>query len=305
MEFNFSTAVEKVLEKLESWFVTFVGMLPNMVLAIVLFILFLTLARITKRLFAKVIRRATHDLAIQSLFTQLVYYIVLGVGLFIILEVLNLDKAVTSLLAGVGVLGIVLGFAFQEIAANFVSGIILAFKKPFNIGDVIEVEGTMGNVERNDFRATVIRTFQGQEVYIPNKDLLQKKITNYTITGDRRVDLKVGISYGEDLEKVRNVTIAAVKAVNGVRDDLDLIFDYAEFGDSSINFNIRFWIHFPGDPGFLTIVNDVIMAIKKAYDQNGISIPFPIRTLDFGIKGGQKLSDLGLFDGTSGGSKKD
>jgi len=299
MNFNLSTAVEKIFEKLESWFETFVSMLPNMALAIILFIVFLTVARITKRIFAKIIRKATEDLAIQSLFTQLVYYIVLGIGFFIILEVLNLEKAVTSLLAGVGVLGIALGFAFQEIAANFVSGVILAFKKPFNIGDVIEVEGTMGNVERNDFRVTIVRTFQGQEVYIPNKDLLQKKITNYTITGERRIDLKIGVSYGEDMEKVREITLEAVKATEGVRTDKDIIFDYDAFGDSSIIFNLRFWIYFPGDKGFLFIKNDAFVSIKKAYDQHGITIPFPIRTLDFGIKGGQKLSELGLFNGSS------
>lgn len=295
MELNFSAAVEKVFDKLESWFETFVGMLPNMVLAIILFILFLTTARIIKRLFARIIRRATDDLAIQSLFTQLIYYIVLGIGFFIILEVLNLEKAVTSLLAGVGVLGIALGFAFQEIAANFVSGVILAFKKPFNIGDIIETEGTMGTVERNDFRVTIVRTFQGQEVYIPNKDLLQKKIVNYTVTGERRIDLKIGISYGEDLERVREITMEAVKAVEGVRSDKDLVFDYAAFGDSSINYNLRFWIYFPGEPSILVIINNVIIAIKKAYDQNDVTIPFPIRTLDFGIKGGEKLSDLGIF----------
>ncbi len=299
MNFNLSKAVEKVFEKLESWFETFVSMLPNMVLAIILFIVFLTLARIIKRLFARIIKRATDDLSIQNLFTQLVYYIVLGIGFFIILEVLNLDKAVTSLLAGVGVIGIALGFAFQDIAANFVSGVILAFKKPFNIGDVIEVEGTMGNVERNDFRVTIVRTFQGQEVYIPNKDLLQKKITNYTITGERRIDLKVGVSYGEDLEKVREITLEAVQATEGVRTDKEIIFDYDAFGDSSIIFNLRFWIYFPGDKGLLFIKNDVFMSIKKAYDQNDITIPFPIRTLDFGIKGGQKLSELGLFNGSS------
>ena len=304
MNFNLSAAVEKVFDKLESWFETFVGMLPNMVLALLLLVFFLTLAKIVQRLFAKIIRRATEDLAIQSLLTQLIYYIVLGLGFFIILEVLNLDKAVTSLLAGVGVLGIALGFAFQEIAANFVSGVILAFKKPFNIGDVIEVDGTMGTVEKNDFRVTTIRTFQGQEVYIPNKDLLQKKITNYTITGERRIDLKIGISYGEDLEHVREVTLEATKSVNGVRTDKDIIFDYAAFGDSSVDFNLRFWIHFPGEPSILTIINDVFMAIKKAYDREGITIPFPIRTLDFGIKGGQKLSELGLFNGASEGSEK-
>ncbi|MFT4803596.1 MAG: small conductance mechanosensitive channel [Cyclobacteriaceae bacterium] len=92
------------------------------------------------------------------------------------LGVLGLDKALTSLIAGIGVLGLVLGFAFQDIAEDFISGAILAFRRPFKIGDIIEVKDIMGKVSRTDLRVTVLETFQGQEVYIPTKDMLQGAI---------------------------------------------------------------------------------------------------------------------------------
>lgn len=294
MEFNVNNALATILEKLEAWLERITAMLPNLLLAIFAFVIFLNLARLGRRLFARVIRRAIDDLGIQRLLTQLVYYLCLSVGMFVVLEILELDKAVTSLIAGLGVVGIAIGFAFQDIAANFIAGIILAFKKPFNIGDVVEIDNTIGTLDRTDFRLTVIRTFQGQEVYIPNKDFIQKKIINYSITGERRIDLKIGISYGEDLEKVMQVTLEAVRTVEGVRLDKDIIFDYYGFEDSSINFNLRFWITFPGEPTILTITNRTFIAIKQAYDDQGITIPFPIRTLDFGIKGGTKLSELNL-----------
>ncbi|MEM6840732.1 MAG: mechanosensitive ion channel [Bacteroidota bacterium] len=304
MKFDVNAALQTILTKLETWLEKIADMLPNVVLAILVFVIFLNLARLVRRLFSKVISKAIDDLSIQRLLTQLIYYLCLSVGVFVVLEILELDKAVTSLIAGLGVAGIALGFAFQDIAANFIAGIILAFKKPFNVGDVVEIDGTIGHLNRTDFRLTVIRTFQGQEVYIPNKDVIQKKIINYSITGERRIDLKIGISYGEDLERVQQVTLDAVKTVEGVRIDKDIIFDYYGFEDSSINFNLRFWITFPGEPTILQIINQVFIAIKQAYDSHDITIPFPIRTLDFGIKGGTKLSELNLGVALNGSSNE-
>ncbi|WKN41873.1 mechanosensitive ion channel family protein [Tunicatimonas pelagia] len=303
MKFDVNSALQTIFNKIDIWLEKLTAMLPNLVLAILTFVIFLNLARLGRRLFARIIGRATEDVSIQRLLTQLVYYLGLSLGVFVVLEILELDKAVTSLIAGLGVVGIALGFAFQDIAANFIAGVILAFKKPFNIGDVVEIDGTIGALDRTDFRLTVIRTFQGQEVYIPNKDVIQKKIINYTITGERRIDLKIGISYGEDLEQVQQVTLDAVKTVEGVRTDKDIIFDYYEFEDSSINFNLRFWITFPGEPTILQIINQVFIAIKKAYDAHDITIPFPIRTLDFGVKGGTKLSELNLGAALNGNGK--
>ncbi|MBS0001228.1 MAG: mechanosensitive ion channel family protein [Cyclobacteriaceae bacterium] len=269
-------------------------MLPNMAVALILLVIFVVLAKAGTRVFKKVFSKASHNKSLEDLFSSIIYYTILGIGIFIILGVLRLDKAVTSLLAGVGVVGLALGFAFQDITANFISGVILAFRKPFHITDVVVVNDVMGIVKRSNLRVTVIQTFQGQEVYIPNKDVLQNPIYNYSILGKRRIDLMVGVSYGENLEMVESLVTETIKNLEGVIDPDNLIFDYYEFGSSSINFNIRFWISFPGQPGFLAIRNRAIIEIKKVFDEHDITIPFPIRTLDFGIKGGEKLSEMKL-----------
>lgn len=288
-------AIKKVWEKLDSWIDAFISMLPNMALAVALFILFLILARLGRKLFVKIFDKTpVENQALEDLFATIIYNVILGIGIFTILGILHLDKAVTSLLAGVGVLGLALGFAFQDIAANFVSGIILAFRTPFQIGDIIEVNDIMGSVSRTNLRVTVIKSFTGQEVYVPNKDVLQAPIQNYTVLGKRRIDLGVGVSYGDDLDKVETLVKKTVGDMEGIIDKENLIFDYSEFGDSSINFNIRFWVEYPGQPGFLAMRNSAIKKIKAAFDENDITIPFPIRTLDFGIKGGKDLSEMKL-----------
>ncbi|MCJ7465828.1 MAG: mechanosensitive ion channel, partial [Maribacter sp.] len=178
--------------------------------------------------------------------------------------------------------------------ANFVSGIILAFRRPFKIGEIIEVNDIMGQVTRTGLRDTAIATFQGQEVYIPNKDFLQHAFYNFSVLEKRRIDITVGVSYADDLEKVEDVVLSAIKNLEGVIDKDKIIFDYSEFDSSSINFNIRFWIEYPGEPSYFTMRSKAIKAIKSAFDEQDITIPFPIRTLDFGIKGGQKLSQMEL-----------
>jgi len=294
LDINFAKSLEMITIKLKDWFELFVSMLPNMAVSLILLIVFIVLAKLSAKLFKKVFSKTSDNSALKNLFSTTIFYTILGIGLFIILGVLKLDKAVTSLLAGVGIVGLALGFAFQDISANFVSGIILAFRKPFTIGDVVEISNVMGIATRTNLRTSVIKTFQGQEVYIPNKDVLQSAIYNYSVLGKRRIDLTVGVSYGENLKKVESLVLKTIKKMEGVIDHENIIFDYEEFGSSSINFNIRFWIEYPDQPGFLGFRNQAIKSIKQAFDENGITIPFPIRTLDFGIKGGEKLSEMQL-----------
>ncbi|MTI20016.1 mechanosensitive ion channel family protein [Fulvivirga sp. RKSG066] len=294
MNFDLEKAIETVWNKVEGWVESFIAMIPNMAVAILLLLLFFLIAKISQKAFSNIFRRASNNRVLGNLFSTIVYYAVMGIGLFVILGVLKLEKTVTSLLAGVGVLGLALGFAFQDVAANFISGIILAFRTPFVIGDIVEVKDQMGIVQRTNLRVTVIKTFQGQEVYIPNKDVLQSAIVNYSILGERRVDISIGVSYGDDLEKVEKVVRKVIGDMEGVIRKDEMIFDYYEFANSSINFNIRFWIKYPDQPGFLQNRHEAIKKIKAAFAENDITIPFPIRTLDFGIKGGQTLSEMSL-----------
>jgi len=286
--------IQTVIQKLEGWLDSFISLIPNMAVTLLLLIIFLVLARLGSKLFIKIFAKASKNEALGHLFSTVVYAAILGIGFFIMLGVLGLNKALTSLIAGIGVIGLVLGLAFQDIAADFISGAILAFRRPFKIGDIIEVKDIMGKVSRTDLRVTVVETFQGQEVYIPNKDILQGAIYNFSILEKRRIDLVVGVSYADDLEKDEDVVLSAIKNLEGVIDKDKIVLDYSEFDSSSINLNIRFWIEYPGEPGYLTMRSKAIKAIKSAFDEQDITIPFPIRTLDFGIKGGQKLSQMEL-----------
>lgn len=286
--------VQTVVQKLESWLDTFINMLPNMAVTLLLLIIFLVLAKLGSKLFRKLFYKASNNEALGHLFSTIVYGTILSIGLFIMLGVLGLDKAVTSILAGIGVIGLALGFAFQDIAANFVSGIILAFRRPFKIGEIIEINDIMGQVTRTGLRDTAIATFKGQEVYIPNKDFLQHAFYNFSVLEKRRIDITVGVSYADDLDKVEDVVLSTIKNLDGVINKDLMVFDYSEFDSSSINFNIRFWIEYPGEPSYFAMKNKAIKAIKSAFDEHDITIPFPIRTLDFGIKGGQKLSQMEL-----------
>lgn len=128
-------------------------------------------------------------------------------------------------------------------------------------------------------------------VIIPNKEVLQNPIENYSLLGKRRMDLTVGVSYDADLRKVKEITLKAVEGIEALTKD-ETTFFYKEFADSSINFDIRLWVNTPEQPEYLHVRSEAVMRIKKAYDENNITIPFPIRTLDFGIQGGVPLSDV-------------
>jgi small conductance mechanosensitive channel len=281
-----------LINKLVLWSEAAVAMLPNFVLAGLIFYVFYKLAQVGKNLVGHFLDRVSENKAVNRILLALFYTIILCVGLFCALEVLNLEKAVTSLLAGAGILGLTIGFAFQEIAANFFAGILIAFKKPYSIGDVVSIEGQLGTVSDISLRTTNLTTAQGLELMIPNKDMFTKALTNYTVTPDRRVDIPVGVSYAENLREVEKITVACLEDVAFRIKDRPITFWYTSFGDSSINFLVTFWIHFPGDNNYPDAIHDAILRIKEAFDAKGISIPYPIRTLDFGIKGGTALKEM-------------
>ena len=290
---DINASVDLVKNKVAEWIETIIQMLPNFVVAVVVLVLFYFIAKLVRKLVSKVAYKVSSSDAVNNLISNITYIFVIALGLFVALGVLQLDKTVTSLLAGVGIIGLALGFAFQDTAANFVSGVIIAFRKPYNVGDVIQSGDFFGKVYRINLRTTDIQLFQGPIVLIPNKDVFQNPVTNFTVYGKRRIDLAVGVSYGDDLEKVKKVTIDAVKEVENLDPSENVTLFYDEFGSSSINFNVRFWVKYSNKHSdYLQVKSDAIMKIKSAYDANDIMIPFPIRTLDFGIKGGEKLSEM-------------
>ncbi len=286
-------AYELISKKLVLWLENFIEMLPNFAVAALVLLGFVLIGKMVRRGLLRVLPRISDNKALINLTSKTIYLIIVTVGTFVALSVLNLDKTVTSLLAGAGIIGLALGFAFQDIMANFLSGFIMSLQRPIRVGDLVETNGIFGTVQHLSLRATEVHTPEGQLVTVPNKMVLGNPITNYTKTGKRRVDLQCGISYGEDLRKVRDVTMKAIEGVEAADHERKIEFFFREFGDSSINFVIRYWVkNGTRQAEYLEALHQGVMALKQAYDQNGITIPFPIRTLDFGIKGGEKLSEM-------------
>lgn len=294
-------ALELIQRKLYDWMREFIRMLPNLMLATLVIVVGFYLSKVISRFARKTFNRLSHGAVITNLFGSFVYIFCIGVTIFIALSILGLDKALTSMLAGAGIAGLAFAFAFQDIAANFMSGILITLRRPIRVGDVVKLKDYMGKVQTVNLRDTVVMTFQGQMVIIPNKEVLQNPIENYSLLGKRRMDITIGVSYGEDLEKVKALTLEAVASIEGLSPGDATTFFYEEFADSSINFSLRIWVSTPEQPDYLRVRSEAIQKIKQAYDKAGITIPFPIRTLDFGIKGGQTLSEMPLqFAGHNG-----
>ncbi len=283
--------LEPVGTKLETWGDTFIALLPNLVVAIALVVVSWATAHFARKLVERLARRAKARNTIARLLGTFTSLIVLGAGLFIALGVLKLDKTVTSLLAGAGVIGLAVGFAAQNMTASFLSGTLISLRRPYREGDLIETADHFGVVERIDLRVTRLETPTGQIVLVPNKDILESPLVNYTMLGRRRVDVEVGVSYGDDLARARKVATEAVSEIPNRSPDTDVELFYGDFGSSSINFVIRFWIPFERQVQYLKARSEAIERIKRAFDDNDISIPFPIRTLDFGIRGGMTLTE--------------
>lgn len=278
--------------KLTGWGRDFVLALPNFLLAILAVIVFWLIARTARNVVLRLLRRVSHSEQVNYLLSQMVYIAFVAAGTFIALGILGLQKTVASLLAGAGIVGLALGFAFQDIAANLMAGIYLAVRRPFRRGHLIKTQDYFGIVQEVNLRWTEIVTQQGQLVLIPNKQVFENPIMNYSARGSRRVDITVGISYGDDLEKARRVAVEAVSAIPSRVPEREVELFYEDFGESSIDFTLRFWVPFHKQRDYLQVRSEAIIRIKNAFDANGITIPFPIRTLDFGAKGGEALTEV-------------
>lgn len=285
-----NSALSPVLSKLETWMTDFLVMLPNILVAIVIVFFGWLFSILVGRLFSKVLGRFSSNHQINGLLITLCRGGVLCAAIFIALGVLKLDKTVTSLLAGVGIVGLALGFAFQDLAANLMASVVMSMRRPFSLGDIIETNDVTGVVKDITLRSTDIRTFSGQHVLIPNKSVFHNPIVNFSKERKRRVELEVGVSYAENLKEVEEIAKSAINELSSVEAS-DIEVFYKEFGGSSINFELRFWVPFSSQRDYLFAKSEAVVAIKQAFDAQDISIPFPIRTLDFGIKGGGLLRE--------------
>jgi len=289
---DLNAAIQATWDKITGWVTDAIQTLPNLVVAIILLVGFVILARYVRRWLYRLLGRVSEYRAVNRLLSTGAFAVLVGLGIMVALTVLNLGTAVASLLGAAGILGLAIGFAAQNTVENLIAGIMISVRRPIREGDLVETGDVYGVVQEINLRSTVISTITGQLVYVPNGEVFRAKLVNYTKPGQRRIDIVCGVSYADDLEKAKRVAVEAIEALPNRVEGRGVDLYYNEFGGSSINFLLTFWIRFTHHHAdFMQAQSEAVMAIKQAFAENDITIPFPIRTLDFGIRGGVPLVD--------------
>lgn len=242
----------------------------KLVVALVIYLVGKRVARWLTTLVVKTMRKNDVDNELVGFLESLIYG---GLFAFVIIAALtHLGLQTASLIAVLGAAGLAVGLALQGSLSNFAAGILILLLRPFNVDDFVEMAGTAGKVKSIRIFTTELRTGDNKCVIIPNSRVLDSNIVNYSSTGQRRVDLVFGVSYNDDLDKVRKTIKQVIDADDRILKDKDTVIAVSQLADSSVNFNVRPWVK-TGD--YWSVHADLMENIKKAFDANDISIPFP------------------------------
>lgn len=260
----------------------FLEAIPGLILALIIVIVGLFAARAIARFFgSKILGRMEDPLMGRFLVTTLKVLIIIG-AILLALRAAGLGGIATALFSALGASAIILGFAFRDIGENFISGIILAFNRPFNVNDTIRVVDHFGKVKSLQFRYTHIKTFDGKDVYIPNSDVLTQPVQNYTADGFIRYDFIVGIAYEDDIQGAKDVIQQVLDTHYRITHDGEHISFVAEeeLAASTVNLKVYFWLDTKDfRAGALQVRGEVIRDIKNAIDANNYNLPADIKEI--------------------------
>ena len=209
---------------------------------------------------------------LQRMIVSTTRSVILILGILIGLSQLGIS--IGPLLAGLGIAGFIVGFALQDSLSNFASGLMILIYRPFDVGDIVDVNGAFGRVRHMSLVNTTIHTFDNQSVIVPNNQIWQNAIKNLTGQDTRRVDMTFGISYGDDIEKAERVLREIVASNENVLAEPEPLIHLHELGDSSVNFIVRPWVE---TDDYWKTYWAITRAVKMRFDAEGISIPFPQR----------------------------
>ena len=224
------------------------------------------------------------------------HYVILGIGFVFAIGAAGINLGQFALLAGA--FGVGIGFGLQNVVNNFVSGLVLIFERPIQVGDTIEIGELLGRVRRIGIRSSTVRTFDGAEVIVPNGNLISADVVNWTLSDRlRRIELPVGVAYGTDPNQVLELLRTVTPKQDGVLENPPLQALFGGFGDSSLDFSVRFWT--AEFENFRVVASNVNVAIYDALKEAGITIPFPQR--DLHLKSVDASVKRALSEGREGG----
>jgi small-conductance mechanosensitive channel len=261
------------LERIEGFITGFWWILPNLGIALVVFLLFLAIAWAARNAVFQVFnRQGRPDLAV--LLAGFARWATIVLGLLIVATIVFPSVKPADVLATLGVGSIAIGFAFKDILQNWLAGLLLLLRQPFRQGDQVVVGPHEGTVERIEARATLIRTYDGRRVIIPNSSVYTESVTVNTAFEQRRSEYDVGIGYGDDVGKACEVIRSCLNGVPGVSEDPAPEAIPWELAGSSVNIKVRWWTQ-PQRAEVVHVRGRVIQAVQQALDHAGIDLPFP------------------------------
>ena len=240
------------------------------IIAVLIFYVGRMIARLITRGLHNVMQKQEVDKILESFVCNLAYWAMMT---FVIIATINqIGIQTTSLIAIMGAAGLAVGLALQGSLANFAAGVLIVLFRPYRVGDFVEAAGISGVVTQVQILTTMLKTGDNKMIIVPNGQIMGSIITNYSANDTRRVDLTVGVAYDDDLDKVRETLQSLVKADDRILDEPECLIAVAELANSSVNFTVRPWVK---TADYWPVKFDLTEAIKKRFDKEGISFPFP------------------------------
>ncbi|MDO4880662.1 MAG: mechanosensitive ion channel family protein [Capnocytophaga sp.] len=268
--------IEVFTNKLKLWTNTFLYKTPNIVIAIIVFIIGFYLSRLISKISVHILNKRGLSHSSNIMIGNIISVIMVITFFILSLNILNLENIFKTILAGAGVAGLAIGLALQGTLSNTFSGITLSFSKSIRIGNQIETNGFTGTIEDINLRNIKLKTMDGNYVSIPNKLIIDNPMKNYSESETTDVHITCGVDYSSNLEQVKSLAISTIKEMMQQKNlETSISFYYTDFADSSINFSIYFTIPSTNIFESLYYKSEAIIAIKKSFDDNNINIPFP------------------------------
>jgi len=260
---------------------SFISLLPNLVLALIVFAIFFFVARTIKKVVRNLTREHRQARNLGMVLGRLAQGTTILVGLFIALSIVIPSLNANDLVQLLGISGVAIGFAFRDILQNFLAGILILLNEPFQIDDQIVFKDFEGTVENIQTRATTIRTYDGRRVVVPNSELFINAVTVNTAFEHRRLQYDIGIGYGDNIDEARRLILEAMHETDGVLETPAPDAIVVELAGSSVNLRARWWIDPPRRADALDLQDRVLTNIKNKLTANGIDLPFPTQQILF------------------------
>ncbi|MDQ2719078.1 MAG: mechanosensitive ion channel family protein [Bacteroidota bacterium] len=273
-----------ILNRLNADYHAMLKLLPRLGLALLMFVIGILISGWITSLIRKKISEKSHDSLMSGFLAKAIKMIFIVIVFLLTLNIAGLSNIAGGILGIAGASAVVVGFAFKDIAENFLAGIILAFNRPFHIDDTVQIESVLGKIKAMEFRYTKITTFDGRNVYIPNSDVLTKPVYNYTEDGFFRTDFILGIAYENDTNQAKNLIQQCLDEHHElVHDDVHTNFVVEdEVAPSTVNLKIFIWVETKDfRRSMLEIRGRVITKTKTLLESNGFNLPAAITELKF------------------------